>query len=48
MNDVEGALNAGFQAMWMNALEKDWEHKDELKVPELKNWKDLESGFREL
>ena len=48
VNDVEGALNAGFQAMWMNALEKDWEHKDELKVPELKNWKDLESEFREL
>ena len=48
VNDVEGALNAGFQAMWMNALEKDWEHKDELKVPELKNWKDLESEFSEL
>ena len=48
VNDVEGALNAGFQAMWMNALKKDWEHKDRLKVPELKSWKELESEFIEL
>ena len=45
VNDVEGALQAGFQAMWMNALDKDWEHSKSLTVPEIKNWKELESKF---
>ena len=45
VNDVEGALQAGFQAMWMNALDKDWEHPKSLTVPEIKNWKELESKF---
>ena len=45
VNDVEGALQAGFQAMWMNALNKDWEHPKSLTVPEIKNWKELESKF---
>ena len=45
VNDVEGALQAGFQAMWMNALNKDWEHPKALTVPEIKNWKELESKF---
>ena len=45
VNDVEGALQAGFQAMWMNALNKDWEHPKSLTVQEIKNWKELESKF---
>jgi putative hydrolase of the HAD superfamily len=48
VNDVEGAVEAGMQAIWMNALEKDWEHKETLKVPEVKNWKELEERFLSL
>ena len=48
MNDVEGAVEAGMQAIWMNALEKDWEHKEALTVPEVKNWKELEERFLSL
>ena len=48
VNDVEGAVEAGMQAIWMNALEKDWEHKEALTVPEVKNWKDLEERFLSL
>ena len=48
VNDVEGAVEAGMQAIWMNALEKDWEHKETLKVPEIKNWKELEEKFLSL
>jgi putative hydrolase of the HAD superfamily len=48
VNDVEGAVEAGMQAIWMNALEKDWEHKEALTVPEVKNWKELEERFLSL
>jgi putative hydrolase of the HAD superfamily len=48
VNDVEGAVEAGMQAIWMNALKKDWEHKEALTVPEVKNWKELEERFLSL
>ena len=48
VNDVEGAVEAGMQAIWMNAPEKDWEHKEALTVPEVKNWKELEERFLSL
>ena len=43
VNDIEGALNVGFKAIWLNALENSWPDGQECHVPEVRNWKDLES-----
>lgn len=43
VNDVEGALNVGFKAIWLNALDNSWPDEQECHVPEVKNWKDLEA-----
>ena len=43
VNDVEGALNVGFKAIWLNALDNSWPDGQECHVPEVKNWKDLET-----
>ena len=43
VNDVEGALNVGFKAIWLNALDNSWPDGQESHVPEVKNWKDLEA-----
>ena len=43
VNDIEGALNVGFKAIWLNALENSWPDGQKCHVPEVRNWKDLES-----
>jgi len=45
VNDVEGALNVGFKAIWLNALDNSWPDEQECHVPEVKNWKDLEAAI---
>ena len=42
INDVQGALNVGFKAIWLNALDNSWPD-GKCHVPEVKDWKDLES-----
>ena len=42
INDVHGALNVGFKAIWLNALDNSWPD-GKCHVPEVKDWKDLES-----
>jgi FMN phosphatase YigB (HAD superfamily) len=43
VNDIEGALKVGFKAIWLNALENSWPDGQKCHVPEVRNWKDLES-----
>ena len=44
INDVQGALNVGFKAIWLNALDNSWPD-GKCHVPEVKDWKDLESAI---
>ena len=42
IKDVQVALNVGFKAIWLNALDNSWPD-GKCHVPEVKDWKDLES-----
>lgn len=48
INDVEGALNVGFKAIWLNALENSWPEGQECHVPEVKNWYELKDVIKNL
>ena len=48
INDVEGALNVGFKAIWLNALENSWPEGQECHVPEVKNWYELKDVIKSL
>lgn len=48
INDVQGALNVGFKAIWLNALENSWPDGQICHVPEVKHWSELKAIIRDL
>lgn len=48
INDVKGALNVGFKAVWLNALENSWPNDETCHVPEVKHWSELKAVIKDL